>query len=435
MSKRAIQATVLTGKAALGVAPGATITIKDAVTGANRTLWSDYEGTSGTGNPVTADANGQFLVYANPGRVQITVTDGATTRIWENVELGHDDARNVLINSDFQVPQRGTSFPAIASDAYSLDRWRYNNTTSAIHTISQETDVPAQALADDTGGFSIKIDVTTADEVIGGTNLRALIEQRIEGYNIKHLLNRKCTLSFWVKATKTGIYCIALKNSGSNRTYVAEYTIASADTWEYQEINFTMHNGASGTWDFTNGIGLFVRFCLAAGSDFYTTAGAWQTGDFESTSNQVNACDNLANNFQLALVQLRAGNSATPFQHQAYGAEFDLCRRYFERINSETAFSVYGAGECQSSTTAKCVVLVYPKRTVCVGSVSAAADFRLNAQTGATVGVTSITMNFESSRSIRVDATASGGGLVDGDGTFLLDDGSNNSYIDASAEL
>lgn len=97
MAKRAIQATILVGTAQVGISAGATITIKDATSGANRTLWADRLAAGGAANPVTADANGQFLVYADPGRVQITVTDGVTTRIWEDVELdseliGYDDA-------------------------------------------------------------------------------------------------------------------------------------------------------------------------------------------------------------------------------------------------------------------------------------------------------------------------------------------------------
>ncbi len=330
MSKRAIQATVLSGLATLGVAPGATITIKDAVTGANRTLWSDFAGTSGTANPVTADANGQFLVYANAGRVQITVTDGVTTRIWEDVELGHEDALSVVRNGDFTVAQRGTSFAAVANNEYTLDGWSYQKVGTMVHTVSQDADIPTKAEADDTAGFSLKIDCTTADAAIAASDL-CFIGQRIEGYLIKPTLEKTITRSFWVKATKTGIYCVAFRNSGVNRSYVVEYTVLVADTWEKKTITIVMQDD-TGSWDFTTGVGLRMDFTLAVGSDFHTAAGAWQTGNFLGTSNQVNACDNTANNFQISLIDQRVGNVSLPFQHRGFGEELLIAQRYLEPL-------------------------------------------------------------------------------------------------------
>ncbi len=377
MTKRAIQATVLTGSASLGVAPGATITIKDAVTGANRTLWSDFEGTSGTGNPVTADANGQFLVYANPGRVQITVTDGVTTRIWENVELGPlDDSPNVIINGDFQVLQRSISFAAIANGSYSLDRWLYEKSGAAVHTITQDADIPTQAQADDTGGFSIKLDVTNIDASPPAAGDLVVLSQRIEGFSAKHLLNREIVLSFWVKDTVTGIHCAFFKNKAtSNRSYVVEFTINASDTWEFKEITITMNDGTAGTWDWTNGTGLEVGFALFAGSTYQTAADAWQTGNFFATANQVNCVGNIANNFHLALVRLRAGNEAAPFQHRAYETELALCQRYYEELGFGATNEWFAAGFATTGTQGLTDVRYTVKRATPAITFTAANTF------------------------------------------------------------
>jgi hypothetical protein len=74
-----------------------------------------------------------------------------------------------------------------------------------------------------------------------------------------------------------------------------------------------------------------VEFSLAIGSDRQTTAGAWQVGDKSATANQVNACDNIANNFRLCGVQVEAGSIATPFEQRAFPQELLLCQRYYEK--------------------------------------------------------------------------------------------------------
>ena len=236
---------------------------------------------------------------------------------------------NLLINGDFQVAQRGTNFTP-DDGIYTLDRWRATRSGSAFFVASQDADIPTQSESSDTAGFSLKLDVTTSDASIGSTEYNT-IGQPVEGYNIKHLLNREITLSFWVKATKTGVYCAAFRNSGKDRSYVVEFTIDSSDTWEKKSITITLHDGASGTWDFTNGIGLTVDFVLAAGTNFHTAPDVWQTGDFIATANQVNGVDSLSNDFRVALVKLEAGNGPTAFKHRPFGEELALCQRYFEK--------------------------------------------------------------------------------------------------------
>ena len=277
---------------------------------------------------------------------------------------------NLLINGDFQVAQRGVSFPAVGSlGEYTLDRMRFERTGEAEYTVTQDTDIPAQSEASDTGGFSFKVDVTTLDSSID-TNNRGFFGQRVEGYNIKHLLNREITHHFWVKAIKTGIYCVAFQNSGVDRSYVVEYTIDNSDTWEKKSITITMHDGASGAWDFTNGIGLSVDFTLVAGANFQTTPDAWQTGNFLATANQVNGADSLSNDFRVALVKLEAGNGPTAFKHRSFGEELALCLRYFEKSYDyeDAPGDIVAAGAHQSSmgrsgTESISVPFSVPKRT------------------------------------------------------------------------
>ena len=232
--------------------------------------------------------------------------------------------RNRIINGGMDIAQRGTSFAAIANATYSMDRWQWAQDGAMVCTVSQSTDVP-----NNTFQSSYKVDVTTVDSSIAAGDY-AVIVQQIEGYNVRDLIGTTFTLSFWVKSPKTGVHCAQVKNGAVDRTFVKEYTIVAANTWEYKTLTVSGGLITAGTWNWTNGIGLNVAFALAAGSTFQTTADAWQTGNFVATANQVNVMDNTANDFFITGVQLEPGAVATPFERRIFGQELALCQRYFE---------------------------------------------------------------------------------------------------------
>jgi hypothetical protein len=240
-------------------------------------------------------------------------------------------SRNRIINGDMRISQRGTSFAALAAGgAITLDRWGWASSGAMVCTITQATDVP-----NNTFQSSYKVDVTTADTSIAASDY-AHIMQRIEGYNVRDLIGTTFTLSFWAKSSKTGTHCVSFRNVGTgspaaaDRSFIKEYTIAAANTWEYKTVTVAGGLITAGTWDWTNGAGLDVVFTLATGTTHQTTADTWQTGNFMGTANQVNVMDNTANDFFLTGVQLEAGSVATPFERRSYGQELALCQRYFE---------------------------------------------------------------------------------------------------------
>lgn len=243
------------------------------------------------------------------------------------LELLPPGTRNKIINGKMDIAQRGTSFMLVADGAYTLDRWRFGNTSGAQVTISQQSDVPA----DNEFQNSLRVAVTTVDTTIAAGDT-CFISQRIEGYNARDLIGRTFTLRFRVRSSKTGVHCVAFRNSGLNRSCVAEYTVSAANTWETKTVTLTGGLITAGTWDWTNGTGLEVAWVLAAGSTFQTTAGAWQTGNFLDTANQVNCLDLNTNVFAITGVQLEVGSVATPFEHRPVGVELGSCQRYFEHM-------------------------------------------------------------------------------------------------------
>lgn len=255
-------------------------------------------------------------------------------RIVDLVLSTNQGAKNNIINGNFDLWQRNTTFTSIANGANCADRFQYVEVGASVHDAIRSTDVPTLAESGFQSTYSLLIDCTTADASVAAGDL-AGIRYKMEGYDFAQLINKQVTLSFWVKATITGIHCVAFSNSGSDRTYVAEYTISVADTWEKKTITLTL-NPTGGTNDFTTGIGLAIRWTLMAGSTFQTTASAWNTGDFWATSNQVNQASNAANNFRIAQVMLNVGQVAAPFMRAGGNipSEVDLCQRYFEKSYS-----------------------------------------------------------------------------------------------------
>lgn len=237
-------------------------------------------------------------------------------------------ASNYIINPDFEIWNEGTSFTSIADSTYFAENWEYFKTGSMVHDVSISTDVPTVAEAGRKIPSSVLIDCTTADAAIGAGDY-CFIAQKIEGYNFNGIAQREFSVGFWVKATKTGVYCAAVRNSGIDRSYVSEITINSADTWEYKTIKVAA-SPSGGTWNYTNGVGLELAISLAVGSNFHTTADSWQTGAFNSTVNQVNACDNAANNFRICGVQINEGARITKFSVRSLAQEIMLTQRYFE---------------------------------------------------------------------------------------------------------
>jgi hypothetical protein len=233
--------------------------------------------------------------------------------------------RNRIINGDMRIAQRGTSFTSVADGIYTLDRWISGNSNDGAVTVTQSTDAPT--------GFqnSLRVTVTTADTSIGAAQYGG-INGRIEGYNVADLVTSTFVLSFWVRSSKTGTHCASIRTTaGTTYSYIGTYTIIQANTWEYKSIVVTGGIAAGSSINTGNLIGLNIWFTTASGSTYSTaTSNSWVSGNFISTTGQVNVHDTVGNIFAITGVQLEAGSVATPFERRPYGTELALCQRYFQ---------------------------------------------------------------------------------------------------------
>jgi hypothetical protein len=247
-----------------------------------------------------------------------------------NISNVNGNWRNRVINPGMVIDQRnaGASVANIGNGAFIVDRFYYDRAglgITAQFTASQSTDVP-------TGfQYSAKLDTTTAQTLgaTGGTYIG--ISHKIEGYNMADLAGNTATLSFRVKATKTGTYSVVLKNSGSDRSLVCEYTVSASNTWESKTVSIPTIPTA-GTWNYTNGTGLQIFWCIAVADDVATsTIGSWISSNVFGSVNNAEGADSTANDFLITGVQLEAGSVATPFERRDYGRELMMCQRYYEK--------------------------------------------------------------------------------------------------------
>jgi len=283
--------------------------------------------------------------------------------------------RNLIINSQFQVAQRGTS--STSAGYQTVDRFRFTSSDmdQLAFTQSQDTTGPS--------GFtnSYKLTVTTPETTTEAEE-QLFMYHCVEAQNLQQLGYgtsdaKQLTLSFWVKSSVTGAYCVAFYENDGNRLITSTYSISSANTWEYKTI--TIDGDTSGTINNDNGSGLELYFFLSCGPDRKTTDsttwGTWtaakfgygQVADVAATSSAT---------WQITGVQLEVGDVPTPFEHRSYGEELNSCLRYYWRVTKSTQYQVITTAIGYSSTVAIAPIpYPVPMRASPSFSISATSDF------------------------------------------------------------
>jgi len=278
----------------------------------------------------------------------MAVTKVATDGIDSSALIGS----NLIINGAMTVAQRPTQTGQGNESAHSavdILSVLAIGTPQARVTTSQDTSVP-------TGegfGYSLKVDTTTAEGAVAAGEVHGVYLE-IEAQFLQHLRYgnadaKELILQFWISSPKSGTHCVGLHQVDGSRSYVREFTVTSADTWEAIEVTFPGDTG--GTINNDSGGGLRVSWPQIAGSNWQVSADAWASGFDVATSNQQNLLDNVANNFYLTGVQLEVGSVATDFVHEEYGTTLARCQRYAYVVDGDPANGTYLArGHALSST-------------------------------------------------------------------------------------
>ena len=266
------------------------------------------------GDTMTGDLNLPNLVAT--GDVQSTSQNGGALAGF----------RNVIINGDFRVWQRGTSF---TSGGYTADRWQASGLGGSTRTVSQY-------IATETTGMQV---IFTSG---GNAGSRTMIQQKIE--SVRVFAGQEVTLSFEARSTNiTQISTDVQQFFGSGGSPSATTTFGGkkhtgiATAWKRFSVTFNVPSVDGKTIGTTSALDcLQVNFFLEAGSDF--------DGRTDSLGTQ-------SGSIILRNVQLEPGPVATPFEHRPIGAELALCQRYYAANSgmalSMTRLTLSGGNEAQ----------------------------------------------------------------------------------------
>jgi hypothetical protein len=247
--------------------------------------------------------------------------------------------KNKILNSDFSIWQRGTTFTSIATNTYSADRWVVNKDKTA--TITQQTFTPGTApVSGYEGTYYFR-------QVISGGSYYALI-QKIE--DVRQLAGQTVTLSYWAKAdasvTNTAGWAQNFGSGGSSQVsgYASNNTITTS--WQRFTATFSIPSISGKTIGTSSFFGIQPILIQNATTH---TIDIWG-------------------------MQLEVGSTATAFQTATgnLASELTACQRYFQKshdmaIAPGTA-NIYGmiwsTANAAAATTSYIGCGVYLKQTM-----------------------------------------------------------------------
>jgi hypothetical protein len=353
--------------------------------------------------------------------------------------------KNLLINGDFAIAQRATTATAAGNGTYTtLDRMKtYLGNTSGAYTTAQ-TALSAADQATTGQVFALDIQCTTADTSVA-SNAYVMVRQHIEAKNCQHLLYgssaaKTLTLSFYVKSNLTGTTtgCI-IKNDSTAQSFLFEYTINSANTWEKKVIKVTPPTNG-GTIDNNTGEGLIVQWNLHIGSAYLGGSNlTWdETNSYYGTTNTLNVLSSTDNDLFIAGMQLEVGDVASEFEHLPFDVQLRRCQRYFYRTPDggyagvSATYQHLGNGYMHASTNF-IGHIVFPEVMRAAPTCTFAGEVQILDHSGARDPGSNISFESPTSRSVQPQATISG--ATQGHGAVIRLHNDSDAYIQADAEL
>ena len=243
----------------------------------------------------------------------------AAETVQEARDLVSAGRRNVIINGNFDIWERGTSTTGALSNAYgSADRWMFHTRSLTTRNISRQaftngqTDVPGNPI------YYLRFEASNDSGSYG-----AYMMQRIEDVRVG--AGEDVTVSFYAKTNSGGgtfetAFSQQFGSGGSGATDNVAGSFTPTSSWK--KYSFTVNlPSISGK---TIGTNNYLRF------------------DIRFPSNTAVTLD-------VAQVQVERGRNATDFEHRSYGEELALCQRYFRKFGTGAQFIRGATGTVYSS--------------------------------------------------------------------------------------
>ena len=263
----------------------------------------------------------------------------ATSFVPTTGQLSH---RNIVVNGDMRIAQRGTS--STSSGIYSVDRFGvwYHGTNEA--PTQAQVDV-SSGTTPYTNGFRKALKITNGNQTggAGATDwvwVRYLFEAQDianSGWNYTSS-SSYVTLSFWIKSSVAQTFKGYLRSrDGTEQRYAFETGSLTADTWT--KIVKTIPGNSNLQFDNDANQGFQLNILGFMGTDYTDSSvtedvwAAYASGTRMKDNTSTWYTTNDAT-LEITGFQLEVGPEATAFEHLSYGEELRLCQRYYQGATS-----------------------------------------------------------------------------------------------------
>lgn len=347
--------------------------------------------------------------------------------------------KNRIINGGMSISQYATSYAMTSQNAsiQVVDRTKFAVYGSGAWpsgtflTQTQETDAPA--------GFKNSYRVTVNQALTWtSTQLGAWFNQAIEGNNVADLAfgtasAKSVTISFWVKASKTGTLPVALGNASTDRMYTTTVTINSAGTWEYKSV--TIPGDTTGTWltSTSTGLSVFITPCMNSTWLPAASLNTWLGAQGEGAIGQTNFLTAVSDYIAITGFQLEVGTVATSFDQRPYNIEEYLCKRYYQKYVGGSTYGYVGFNTGVGTGTSFNATIGFEEEMRTAPSFTATLT-GFGCWDGASLrAITATGTQYTTTKGSRMDMTVGGGGLTTGNSYSCY--GSSSTVFQFSAEL
>ena len=274
--------------------------------------------------------------------------------------------RNIIINGDFRIAQRGTTHNS--SGHRTVDRFKMN-ASGANATLTQSQHVLSSSDAPYSHGFRYSYHLNNAGQnansqgyVIFQYNIEAQ-DMAQSGWNYTSDKDH-ITISFWVKSSITHTFLFTLYTSdGTPQDYNVLFPV-QADKWK--KIIMTVPGNPDITFDNNNDYGLQLMFNPYMGSHYTSGSTVKRWRDHAGYTSRPDMDDKwwkTASTFEITGVQLEVGSNATEFEHRSRSEELALCQRYFFIVKGDNNHRSGIPGYANSTTELRaCVQFPVPMR-------------------------------------------------------------------------
>jgi hypothetical protein len=282
---------------------------------------------SGDTDNASLEVSGNKFQVKDAGVTTAKINDAAVT-FAKQQSPQYTGFRNAIINGNFDIWQRGTSF---TGNEFGADRW-FNRRVGSTCTMSRQAFTLGQTDVPNEPTYFCRMAVTSS----AGAGNFVRLQQNVE--SVRTFAGQNVAISFYAKADSARPIAVELVQyfgtGGSPSSTVEAIGVTKttlSTSWQKITVTASMPSISGKTLGSNDDHSFSLYVWLDAGSNF---------------NSSTDTLGQQSGTFDIAQVQFEAGSVATPFERRPIGTELALCQRYYQTISSGSgAGYATGAGQ------------------------------------------------------------------------------------------